>query len=504
MENIVKILSCHLENFASYKELDFKFDSQSLTLISGPTGSGKSTICDAVPWILFGRTAKNGTADEVLSWYGGVTKGSVIVHILPKAIIEVVRVRAKGKNDLYFYRQDEGREQKRGKDIQDTQKLINNLLQVNIDLYLSGAYFHEFSQTAQFFTTTAKNRRIICEQIVDLSLAKKLQEKIKYLDKDFHKVIELDIVNTNNLELNIKFLKDLQIAENNKAVNWSKEKKIKQERIEANILKFEDNRTSKLIQAMEDFKNKLDTTKCPTCGAKKEKYVVSNHSKQDHNKILMVIEHEENPYIAQLTDLQTEQNPHSGSIKDFSKDIEKKTVELNELILNTNMHKKELADIEILSSVIMDFRGALIQNTISDLEQQTNLLLNKHFDGEFKINLIISDADKLEVEITKDNNNCSYTQLSKGQRTMLKLCFGTSIMKVIANHHGIKFEQVWFDESLDGCDDSTKIKAYGLLEELSLEYDSIFVVEHSEVFKAMFTNQYKVELINGYSQIERV
>jgi len=59
----VKILSCVLENFASYERLEFDFSPQGLTLIEGPTGSGKSTLCDAIPWILFGRTAKDGALD---------------------------------------------------------------------------------------------------------------------------------------------------------------------------------------------------------------------------------------------------------------------------------------------------------------------------------------------------------------------------------------------------------------------------------------------------------
>ncbi len=60
-------------------------------------------------------------------------------------------------------------------------------------------------------------------------------------------------------------------------------------------------------------------------------------------------------------------------------------------------------------------------------------------------------------------------------------------MKAVGNHHGIRFNQVFLDEVLTGMDDSLKNKAHRLLTTLSAEYDSIFVVEHSNEFKELFT-----------------
>ena len=177
----MKVWSCQLENFASYKELDFQFDETGLILISGPTGSGKSTLCDALPWILFSKTAKGGTVDEIINWTSEEpTKGTVFVTV-PEGDFIITRIRGKKAkdNDLYFADRNFPGNVTRGKDLNDTQLLINNLLGLTAELYLSGSYFHEFSQTAQFFTTTPKNRRTICEQIVDLSLAKKLQTNTK-------------------------------------------------------------------------------------------------------------------------------------------------------------------------------------------------------------------------------------------------------------------------------------------------------------------------------------
>jgi ABC-type lipoprotein export system ATPase subunit len=95
-------------NFGSYKHLEFDFNSNGLTLISGPTGSGKSTLCDIVPWILFGRTSKGGAVDEVRSWDAEeATTGTLMLH-------GISITRSRKPNDLTI----DGR---RGKDLNDTQ-----------------------------------------------------------------------------------------------------------------------------------------------------------------------------------------------------------------------------------------------------------------------------------------------------------------------------------------------------------------------------------------------
>ena len=108
-----------------------------------------------------------------------------------------------------------------------------------------------------------------------------------------------------------------------------------------------------------------------------------------------------------------------------------------------------------------------------------------------------------EVSIQKDGNEASFTQLSKGQRQILKLAFGCAVMKGVSNHKGIHFDQIFFDEALDGLDETMKSRAFHLLEELSIDHESVFVVEHSESLKSMFSNSYKVSLDNGESNICR-
>lgn len=558
----MKILYCAVQNFASYKHLEFEFDGQGLALISGPTGSGKSTLCDVIPWVLFGRTAKGGSVDEVLTW-GSLepTEGQITIKLSNNKHIQVSRVRTQKSQDLYY--ETDSADRKRGKDIPDTQNLINNLLGMDFNLYLSGAYFHEFSQTAQFFTTTAKVRRQITEQIVDLSLAKKLTENMSEYKREVKKEQAKLVEQVNVTTQNIEYISQNLTLETSRATKWAINlgKKLvdlkakSKDFIETQIKVFEAELTryyEKKLELEASLKElELDVTPqteidkrkadletrrsgcqkviCSECGNiknrdkemlfVKEEYAIKQLEAEREQKLIAYIasmrnyerfsEQEpqkpvdkENPYIEQIEGLNKEVNPHLEGINTIKNDIDFKTIELKYIKEELQDFTQEYDDLELLLQVTDDFRKILVKNTIVSLETSTNKILINHFDAEIRIAFSADDADKLDVSIWKDGNICSFTQLSKGQRQLLKLSFGISVMRAVANHHGIRFNSIFLDEALDGLDEVLKVKAYGLLQTLEQEYDSVFVVEHSNELKSLFTKQFKVSLENGNSVIE--
>lgn len=469
LEAAMRIISVNLRNFGSYKNLDFDFENQGLTLIQGPTGSGKSTLMDAIPWILFGKTSKGGTIDEICSWNStGSTSGDILLDS------GITISRSRNPNDLVYIANNDTIS--RGANLVDTQRLINELLGVDYETYLSGAYFHEFSQTAQFFSTTAKNRRQICEQIVDLSLARKLANGIG----DKTKQIGESVLETKSILLRtngeIQTLENVSKNEEIRKKAWYEN----QEKIKKHVLnqynQFEANRKRTISK------------KCTLCST------VLEHPHE-------VIDNSENPHKERLEQLNQETNPFKTSAKDYSDEILSKYAKLADYKRELSQLNDEKCDLDTLSDVTNAFRSTLIQNTIQYIESNTNELLARHFDSEIQVKFNATDNDKLEVTIHKDGNEASFTQLSKGQRQLLKLAFGVSVMKGISNHKGIHFSQIFFDEALDGLDEVLKIKAYDLLQEIAKNHESVFVVEHSEALKTMFDNKYSVSLENGNSII---
>lgn len=471
----MRITACTLQNFASYKELSFDFSNQGLTLIQGPTGSGKSTLMDAVPWTLFGVTAKGGSVSEVLSWPGiYVTSGNITLD----SGDTVVRSRGPKASDNDLFIIDKNGDARRGKDMPDTQRLINSMLNMDAYLYLAGAYYHEFSQTAQFFTTTAKNRRLICEQLVDLSLATKLKDKLTEKCKLVKINLDAVLQSIRDEEYRLVLKKNAQTAELERSKNWGSSRAKTKEYILSNYDKFESRR------------KRIISNECSECGT------VLACPKE-------VIDTSENPYVDILIKWEAETNPFKAELKDNSEGIKLSESRLFKYKLEQTQWRQELTDLEQLQEVVQDYRSVSIKNAIDYIETQTNRLLTDHFDAEIKVVFSVESADKLEVSILKDSNEASYTQLSKGQRCLLKLCFGVSVMQAVQNHHGLSFGEVFFDESLDGMDEVMKSKAYRMFETISLNYGSVFVVEHSEGLKALFNNAYTVSLVNGSSQIEK-
>lgn len=573
----MKILSCSVRNFASYEALDVAFESQGLTLIQGSTGSGKSTLCDAVPWVLFGTTAKGGAVIEVLTWPGDkVTVGEVAVEVGNEVTV-VTRCRGpKAKdNDLWFNTGDGTTT--RGKDIPDTQRLINKRLGLNSELFLSAAYYHEFSPTAQFFQAPAKNRRLLCEQLVDLSLAKDLQERLAEHNKTTSKQKELNSREVDYRERELDGLHKKLDHYEQQAASWAERrqatitqlteksknfdadkhatlKALRQQHAEfekekaSRIATLENTAQvqSRLVKSDDYFVNfelELDTAEqslpegiCPTCGAPKHNETLlelkekrhemeiqrigSKHAKKKYETALSELEELRSsfsPFLSRIEDeenrvnthdeyiaeLQLENNPYSAEAEVMQDLIKKAADDLYQHVLEGRLLDQEITDSSILQEVLADFRATLIKATISDLEAKTNSLLTKHFDAEIRVEFQVEDADKLEVSITKDGNHAVFTQLSKGQRQLLKLCFGIAVMGCISNHHGVALNTIWVDEAFDGLSDEFKLKAFGLLEALSLEYENVFVVEHSAAMKAAFNNHYYVRLEAGKSQLEK-
>lgn len=557
----MNVIVVSLKNFGSFETLDIDFSNQGLTLVHGPTGSGKSTLCDAVPWVLFGRTAKNGAVDDVLRWQSeDPTVGEITVDIRG-AHLEVVRTRGRKTKDNDLHYKLNGGPPTRGKDIPDTQRLINGTLGMDVSLYLSGAYFHEFSETAAFFTASAKNRRAICEQLVNLSLPIKLQAGLSKLKQVANKARMKISTEANTLGNSVTFLERRIRGEEDRAARWEIDTANKIKELDAKgrtFLADEDARIAKLISDQQakndsitaqastmeakvvpdsDLLSEMEIAQaaileltandtCQHCGAPtnlnkiKEfqqhhhtlevKLNLNRHLRERASTLLITIQpielplRRQNTYSSQSSQLLTEVNPHQQGIYEMQAELQVSKEELKATQEQETAAAIRLSDVNLAEEVNAAFRSTLIQQTIKELEGSTNRSLSEYFEAEIRVTFQIADADKLEVSILKDGNECVYAQLSKGQRQLLKLCFGVSVMKCVSNHHGIKFSAIFLDEPCDGLDERLKLMTYRLMEELASQYSSVFVIDHSTALKAHFINTIGVSLsASGSSEIEK-
>jgi DNA repair exonuclease SbcCD ATPase subunit len=539
----MRLLSCKVENFASYQSLEFDFQNIGLGLIHGATGSGKSTLQDIACWILYGITAKGGNVDEIRSWQAPDAPTIGIIDIgIKGGTIRVTRVRGtQHENDLYWQENESG-EEKRGKDIAETQKFLEKRLGIDANLYLTGAYFSEFSSTASFFVATAKQRREILEKIANLELAVKLSSKLseeRKSAKQKYSEIGTNLVRAKaNVDSAIKRTDD--VVEYLNGWQVKKDKEIKE--LQAYFDHFEEQKQSKIgaietkykvyesenSKKVEDLLSKLevleqrlieaeDDKPCPECGRSSAGPDLSELKdwRKHYLKELQQLKNSENPYKRQLDETKksvnnysellqsakAQVNPFEEKIVALSKEYEQAKNKLSALLEAERDHKHKFDSITQLNDIVDEFRGCLLKRSVKQIQDQTNDYLNNHFDGEFKIELQLEGDDKLNVNICKNGYDCVYKQLSKGQRGLLKLCFVVSIMDAAANQAGVHFSTVFLDEALDGLDPDLKVKAFGLLQELEKRHESVFVIEHSTEFKSLFDKQFHVILDGDSSKV---
>lgn len=561
----MKLSNCIAKNFGSYQDLEFDFSDLGLSLVYGPTGSGKSTLCDIACWALYGITAKDGSADEVRSWQTPDEPTTVeLIVELPQENIQVTRIRGKAnQNDLYW--QVVGKDTKtRGKDLIDTQRLLEEKLGVSSDLFLAGSYYCEFNPVASFFVAKASDRRAVFEKVASLALPIKLAERTSNAKKETKKALadaEIGFARESGIlsQLMASFgratedadiwkkrqsdlIEELQIKSN----NFEKEKASKIAALQTKSDAFNQNKASKIdeiagkmIRLEETILNDSyftsqirqlnNTAKCESCGGSQKSVLdqidklrtskAENDRRKDRLEMLIrdfqSATDSENPYLPQLADAAgssnhyleqlenalVDANPYKAQATRLERDIANTQMKLEAIEGSKASLQTRYSALNHLYDLSFDLRGAMLLKAVREIQDETNRCLETYFDAELRVSFTVSGGDSLDVSIQKNGYECTFRQLSKGQRQLLRLSFCVSVMKAAANQAGINFDTLFFDEALDGLDNSLKVKAFDLFQELEKSHGTVLLIDHAVEFQSLFSKRYSVNLDSDVSSI---
>lgn len=562
----MRFKECKVVNFGSYANLEIDFSSLGLSLVYGPTGAGKSTIADLACWILYGVTAKDGSVDDVRSWTnpGEPTAGSLQVE-LSTGNLTVSRVRGKpSQNDLYWTEEAAPDKLIRGKDLNETQNLLEKRLGVTTEAYLTGAYFHEFSPTGAFFTAKSKDRRAVFERLARLDLPVRLavacsEQKKAAKDSLTSAQSEADKA-TGRLE---QLGRSKKMAETSatawdatqaativelgqKAKGFEKEKEAKLAAIQKKIAAFESEGSGKIdkliselellertLQPPEEFDAQIaaiqSLSRCKACNALTDKSsdklaAVREEKMRNAQRIrefesgrhtLACLTDAVNPYTEQYDQAADAPNHYYSQVEaerkkanPFLAQVQKMDTEIAQLKGSVELLMKRVGEIQrrytalnALYDLSFELRGELLRKAVKEIEASTNRCLETHFDAELRVSFSLEGADNLEVEIQKSGYLCVYRQLSKGQRQLLKLAFVVSVMKAAANNAGAHFSDLFFDEALDGLDSDLKVKAFSLFQELEQDHETVLLIDHAPEFQNLFERRFKVTLAGDTSEV---
>ena len=151
----MKILTLEINNFLTIGTASIKLDNKGLVLIQGTNlddksavsnGAGKSSIPDALCWVLYGTTARGVSADDVVNDLAGKDCSVSTVLEDEDAYYTVTRYRkysGKTKNGVTVSRKDA----KTGADTdltkgtdKETQEVINTIMGCDLDVFTSSVY----------------------------------------------------------------------------------------------------------------------------------------------------------------------------------------------------------------------------------------------------------------------------------------------------------------------------------------------------------------------------
>lgn len=199
------ISSLHMKNFLSFEKLDFSVLS-GISMIRGKNldagtdiGAGKTSIPNGICWVLYGKLARdNCLADAVIRNGAKSCSGELLLASGHKI------VRTRKPNDLAIVHPDSS--VLRGKDIKDTQKLIDELVGMSFETFRQCVYFAQ-NDNNRFLNASETDKVKILSEIKNLGqfdkASKRAADKAKTFGENYastHNNMEKLVTELSHLE----------------------------------------------------------------------------------------------------------------------------------------------------------------------------------------------------------------------------------------------------------------------------------------------------------------
>ncbi len=212
-----------ISGFLSYKnQVDIDFSDFDLACISGANGAGKSSLLEAITWVLFGEARRKD--DAVINQHA--TTAEVILNFeYENQMYQVQRSKSKDKTTLLEFRiqSPDGRwKPLTESSLRGTEDLIRKTLHLDYDTFINASFFLQ-GKADQFAQQRPSDRKRILSGILGLEIWDSYKEEASRRRRGFE--TDLDVVNG--------LLEEIE-----------------------NELKEENNRKSRLVELEKDLKSK--------------------------------------------------------------------------------------------------------------------------------------------------------------------------------------------------------------------------------------------------------
>lgn len=541
----MKIHNIRIVNFKSmYGEHYFDFDNlEGLVKLSGPIGSGKTTLGESILCALFGKV-KDHTNPNMVAW--GTDTYELEINLTSKGHeINIVRnpkkqlmvhidgklLSSTGKNDMQSILEE----------FYDVPKMaVEKMCIISFNSFNSLAAMTPM-ETKNFLddifgfkTFTEYNDEVIIERKEQQTLLTQLtavledtENQIKDLEnKKEQRQMELsNSVDITGLDaLREQYINE-GVSKKEELTNIQNELKEKQKEYIDKIKELEHKQTeaSTLGKIQKDNYNKFKEGYCPTCGheinesiinsykQKMESYAADWHHynedikkyttkkaeiENEYNKKINIIRNDIETLRSNIGDIDTRIKTYNNNLRlinenydDLIVSCKAKYDEIDKQILSCNKEIGEWNEMNDLFTKTLRYK--LLDTLIPHINKSIQFYMNKleqcykiQFDQEFKAHIY---ADNIDAEI-------SYKDLSTGQRKTLDLAIIFGILQNIISN--VNFNIMFLDELMSNLDANSRNTMISVLNETLAENKSIFIINHAEMGDDFFKHKIRVSLKN--------
>jgi len=534
---ITNFKSLYGENYFNFQQLD------GLIKLSGPIGSGKTSLAEAILYGLYG-TIQGQTNTSLVAWnmksctveLNLISKNKE-VHIIRNSI-EPLIIEINGKTLSASSKRNT--QEILEEEIFDVPKLaVTKMCIISFNEFSNSLAKMNPAQTKQFLDDifgfklfTEYNDEVVIERKNQINESTKLNAIYSETENQIKRLKEKKEQQQNEIKLSV----DTDALNNERKEYVESGKKLKEEKNE--LEKEQQNKVNEVNKKIEEISNKIteystlgrqeksyyNTFKsgiCPTCGSKIDELHIEEHknkmleyaakvneynaTKEEYKKELSIITQEYKPKFEEISlkiqDLVKKINKIDSDIKIYENNLKVINSNYDDLITEqeeklANIKKNiDTNDIEIGEWNEMNelftktLRYNLLDTLIPHINKSIQYYINKldqpykiEYDQEFKPHIYVDTFGK----------EISYGNLSTGQKKTLDIAIIFGILQnIIAN---VNFNVIFLDELFSNMDSDSRNTMLGLIKENFKEDKSVFIMNHAEMSDDYFKHKIRVSL----------
>ena len=388
--------------------LEVQLDRSPTTLIVGENGSGKSTVLDALCFVLFNKPFRTISKSQLVN---SINLGGTIVEIefvIQKNNFKIIRGMKPNIFEIYC----NGRMMNQDANALDTQKILEQqILKLNYRSFTQVVILVS-STFIPFMQLRSKDRREVVEDILDIKIFSLmnflLKHKVKEVSEEL-KSIEYEFrLSKEKIDLQNKYIEDIRknkerIIEEKEHLVFDSERVVLSEQEKADKIKLE-------IKSLEPETSQKENVKSSIREYHKMEAKLSNRVDENKRQKEFFENNETCPVCTQDIELELKKQ----KIEEKSKRIQELNSGIDKLKIELNDKEQLLKGIDMLSKQIREkeVEVAKICTSITHMERlirQTNIQIQAMKKGE------VSEEDK--VKLTRLSERC---KLQEEQITKLR------------------------------------------------------------------------------------